>query len=170
MGIVIPTAGTERRVRAEVVPLVVNCVRSIVERSSYENYELICVFDSSTDPDTLRALETIAGEHLRLVEYGEAFNFSRKINLGVVESDSEYLLLLNDDTEVVTPDWIETLVAFATSTASEPSAHCSDSVTAASNTPASCSIAATPAIRTTAIRETIPGTARASGSPRTAPS
>ena len=95
------------------MPLVVNCVRSIVERSSYENYELICVFDSSTDPDTLRALETIAGEHLRLVEYGEAFNFSRKINLGVVESNSEYLLLLNDDTEVVTPDWIEMLVAFA---------------------------------------------------------
>ena len=54
VGIVIPTAGTEQRVRAEVVPLVVNCVRSIVERSSYENYELICVFDSSTDPDTLQ--------------------------------------------------------------------------------------------------------------------
>ena len=68
---------------AEVVPLVVNCVRSIVERSSYENYELICVFDSSTDPDTLRALETIAGDRLRLVEYAEAFNFSRKINVGV---------------------------------------------------------------------------------------
>jgi GT2 family glycosyltransferase len=113
VGIVIPTAGTERRVRAEVVPLVLNCVRSVVERSSYENYEVICVFDSSTDRDTLRALETIAGEHLRLVEYGEAFNFSRKINVGVVESDSEYLLLLNDDTEVVTSDWIETLVAFA---------------------------------------------------------
>jgi GT2 family glycosyltransferase len=113
VGIVIPTAGTERRVRAEVVPLVVNCVRSIVERSSYDNYEFICVFDSSTEPDTLRALETIAGERLRLVEYGEAFNFSRKINLGVVESNAEYLLLLNDDTEVVTSDWIETLVAFA---------------------------------------------------------
>ena len=91
----------------------VNCVRSVVERSSYENYELICVFDSSTDPNTLRELETIAGERLRLVEYGDAFNFSRKINVGVTESDSEYLLLLNDDTEVVTSDWIETLVAFA---------------------------------------------------------
>jgi O-antigen biosynthesis protein len=113
VGIVIPTAGTERRVRTEFLPLVVNCVRSIVERSSYENYEVICVFDSSTDPDTLRALETIAGERLHLVEYGEAFNFSRKINVGVIESDSEYLLLLNDDTEVVTSDWIETLVAFA---------------------------------------------------------
>jgi O-antigen biosynthesis protein len=113
VGIVIPTAGTERRVRAEVVPLVVNCVRSIVERSSYENYELICVFDSSTDRETLGALETVAGERLRLVEYGDAFNFSRKINVGVIESDSEYLLLLNDDTEVVTSEWIETLVAFA---------------------------------------------------------
>ncbi len=113
VGIVIPTAGTERRVRAEVVPLVVNCVQSVVERSSYENYELICVFDSSTDRKTLRALETIAGERLRLVEYRDAFNFSRKINVGVIESDSEYLLLLNDDTEVVTSEWIETLVAFA---------------------------------------------------------
>jgi O-antigen biosynthesis protein len=113
VGIVIPTAGTERRVRAEVVPLVVNCVRSVVERSSYQNFELICVFDSSTEPETLRALEKIAGERLRLVEYCDTFNFSRKINLGVIESDSEYLLLLNDDTEVVTSDWIETLVAFA---------------------------------------------------------
>jgi O-antigen biosynthesis protein len=113
VGIVIPTAGIERRVRAEVGPLVVNCVQSVLEHSSYENFELICVFDSSTDPKTLRALEQIAGERLHLVEYGDEFNFSRKINLGVIESDSEYLLLLNDDTEVVTSDWIETLVAFA---------------------------------------------------------
>ena len=65
VSIVIPTNGQIRDVRFEPVVLVVNCVRSIVERSTYENYEIVCVFDEGTDPAILRELRDIAGERLR---------------------------------------------------------------------------------------------------------
>jgi O-antigen biosynthesis protein len=113
VSIVIPTAGGTRDVRFEPTVLVVNCVRSIVERSTYENYEIVCVFNEAIDPAVLEQLREIAGERLRLVPYGEPFNFSAKINLGVVRSEGRHLLLLNDDIEVTTPDWIERMVMYS---------------------------------------------------------
>ena len=113
VSIVIPTNGQRREVRYEQVTLVEHCVRSIVETSSYTNYEIVCVADSSTDPTVIAALEEIAGNRLRTISYEEEFNFSAKINLGAEHSDAEMLLLLNDDIEVATPDWIERLVMYA---------------------------------------------------------
>ncbi|HEX3360156.1 MAG TPA: glycosyltransferase [Solirubrobacterales bacterium] len=113
VSIVIPTAGTRREVRYEDVVLVEHCVRSIVETSTYEDYEIVVVIDHHADPGLAPRLEEIAGERLRVVRFEKPFNFSEKINTGVVHSDGEYLLLLNDDMEVVTPDWIERLVMYA---------------------------------------------------------
>src|SRR5260221_262112 len=113
VSIVIPTAGQSREVRYENVVLVTHCVRSIIESSSYENYEVVCVVDDSTDPSVLDELQAIAGDRLRLVIYDEPFNFSAKINRGAVHSEGEHLLLLNDDMEVITPDWIERLVMYS---------------------------------------------------------
>jgi GT2 family glycosyltransferase len=59
-----------------------------------------------------RLLE-IAGERLRLVTFEEPFSFSGKINLGAANSEGEHLLLLNDDMEVATPDWIERMVMYS---------------------------------------------------------
>jgi GT2 family glycosyltransferase len=111
--IVIPTAGTVREVRYEPLVLVEHCVRSIVERSTYENYEIVVVADTSVDAEVLARLEEHGGERLKIVPFPEAFNFSAKINRGAVHGDGEMLLLLNDDMEVVTPDWIERLVMYA---------------------------------------------------------
>ncbi len=93
--------------------LISNCLRSIVEKSTYENYEIVCVFDAETQPAILRDLREIAGDRLRLVRYDRAFSFSAKINVGVGRSEGEHLLLLNDDMEVVTPDWIERMVMYS---------------------------------------------------------
>ncbi|HEX6602795.1 MAG TPA: glycosyltransferase [Solirubrobacterales bacterium] len=113
VSIVIPTAGQVREVRYQPAMLVSHCVRSIVERSSYENYEIVCVYDSSTPAGVLDELQEIAGERLRLVEFDRPFSFSSKINVGAVHSDGEHLLLLNDDMEVATPDWLERLVMYS---------------------------------------------------------
>ncbi len=113
VSIVIPTNGQKREVRYEQVTLVEHCVRSIVEKSTYSDYEIVCVVDSSTDSDVLDNLRAIAGDRLRLVGYDRKFNFSAKINLGAIHSEGEQLLLLNDDMEVLTPDWIERLVMYA---------------------------------------------------------
>jgi O-antigen biosynthesis protein len=113
VSIVIPTGGQRREIRFEQVVLVVNCVRSIVERSSYENYEIVCVVDEGFDPAILEQLREIAGERLRLVEFSGPFDFSAKINSGAVRSAGEHLLLLNDDIEITTPNWIERMVMYS---------------------------------------------------------
>jgi GT2 family glycosyltransferase len=113
VSIVIPTSGQRREVRFEEVVLVVNCVRSILEDSTYENFEIVCVYGEATPPEVLDELRELAGERLRLVPFEGAFNFSTKINLGAVSSRGEQILLLNDDIEVHTPDWIERMVMYA---------------------------------------------------------
>ena len=112
VSIVIPTAGGSREIRFEQVMLIEHCLRSIVETSTYGNYEIICVTDVGTDPALVDRLEGIAGDRLRLVAFEGPFNFSAKINRGVVHSSGERLLLLNDDMEVKTPDWIERMVMY----------------------------------------------------------
>jgi O-antigen biosynthesis protein len=113
VSIVIPTAGQSREIRYEDTVLVTHCVRSIVETSTYDNYEIVCVADDSTDASVLDELRAIAGDRLRLVRFGEPFNFSAKVNRGAVHSEGEHLLLLNDDMEVVTADWIERLAMYS---------------------------------------------------------
>jgi GT2 family glycosyltransferase len=113
VSIVIPTAGQSREVRYEQVVLVEHCVRSILATSTYENLEIVCVVDSQVGAETRAALREIGGERLKLVEFEEEFNFSAKVNRGAVHSSGELLLILNDDMEVITPDWIERLVMYA---------------------------------------------------------
>lgn len=102
VSIVIPTAG---RRGEEGTPLVENCVRSVVERTSYEDYELVVVVDADTPDAVGKELTRIAGERLKLVAFEGPFNFSAKVNLGVAESGGEQLLLLNDDIEVPPAGW-----------------------------------------------------------------
>ncbi|HEU5062364.1 MAG TPA: glycosyltransferase [Solirubrobacterales bacterium] len=113
VSIVIPSRGTVREIRYEPVVLVNNCVRSIVERSTYENYEIVCVLDRDTPPDVREYLRETGGERLRIVDYDRPFSFSAKINVGAVRSRGEHLLLLNDDIEVATPNWLERMVMYS---------------------------------------------------------
>ena len=113
VSIVIPSRGQVREVRYEPVVLVDHCVRSIVERSSYENYEIVCVLDEDTPRNVFDDLREIGGERLRIVRYDRPFSFSAKINVGAVRSRGEHLLLLNDDIEVATPNWLERMVMYS---------------------------------------------------------
>lgn len=110
VSIVIPTNGQRREVRYEEVVLVENCVRSIVADSTYSNYEIVVVADSHTPAAVGERLREIAGDRLRLVDFDRPFNFSEKINAGAVRADGDHLVLLNDDIEVATTDWLERLV------------------------------------------------------------
>jgi O-antigen biosynthesis protein len=113
VSIVIPTRGSTRQVRAQETVLITHCVRSVVEDSTYENYELVVVADTTMDSAIADELREIAGPKLRLVDYARPFNFSDKINVGALKSHGEHLLMLNDDMEVITPDWIERLVMYS---------------------------------------------------------
>ena len=113
VSIVVPTRGQAREVRYRTEVLVTHCLRSIVEKSSYENYEVVVVADDDTPGEVVDDLRQIAGERLRLVPYDRPFNFSAKINAGVARCEGEHLLLLNDDIEVATPDWIERMAMYS---------------------------------------------------------
>ena len=113
VSIVIPTNGQRREIRYQEVALVGHCVRSIVDTSTYRNYEIVVVADSSTPAPALEEVRAAAGERLRLVGFDRPFNFSEKINAGAVHSAGEHLLLLNDDIEVATPDWLERMVMYS---------------------------------------------------------
>jgi GT2 family glycosyltransferase len=113
VSIIIPTGGHAGEVRCEPVILVINCVQSILLTSTYDAYEIVCVVDNSTPRAILDELRDIAGDRLRLVQYDRPFSFSAKVNLGAIRSEGEHLLMLNDDVEVVTPNWIERLVMYS---------------------------------------------------------
>ncbi len=113
ISIVIPTGGQVRDVRFEPVVLVVNCVRGIVERSTYENYEIVCVVDDSVEKGVIDELRAIAGERLRLVNFEGPFDFSAKVNQGAIQSEGKHLLLLNDDIDISTPEWLERMVMYS---------------------------------------------------------
>ncbi len=110
VSIVIPTRGSSGTVWGTERVFVVEAVRSIVERSTYANVELVVVADTCMPPPTEAALRAIAGERIRLVGYDRPFNYAHKVNLGVLASRGPLVLLLNDDVEVISPDWIETML------------------------------------------------------------
>jgi GT2 family glycosyltransferase len=113
VSIVIPTAGTVREVRTQPVTLITHCLRSVVTTSTYGNYEIVVVADPSVDDDLRVAMRQIAGDRLRIVPYDRPFNYSEKINVGVIASRGEHVLLLNDDMEVITPNWIERMLMYS---------------------------------------------------------
>ncbi len=90
------------------------CIKSIVSKSTWTNYEIIVVENNSKEQsifDYYKELEALP--QVQVVTYEGEFNYSRINNFGVSKTKGEYLLLLNNDTEVITPDWIEQLLMYA---------------------------------------------------------
>ncbi|MBK5237553.1 MAG: glycosyltransferase [Actinomycetales bacterium] len=113
VSIVIPTRGVSTVYDGTESCLVVDAVRSVIEKTTYENFEIVVVVDSVAEPKVLDALKTIAGTRLRLVEWKHPFNFSQKMNYGVLHAEGEFVLLLNDDVQVLTGEWLESMLALA---------------------------------------------------------
>ena len=113
VSIVVPTRGSTGQVWGQQRTFVVEALRSITANSSYTRLEFVVVADDSTPGPVLAELREIGGASLRIVRYRRDFNYSHKMNLGVLRSTGEYVILLNDDIEVISPDWIETLLGLA---------------------------------------------------------
>ena len=86
------------------------CLRSI-EKSSYKNYEIIIVENNSTEDATFAYYKKIESDKIRIVYWSDEFNYSAINNFGVKHARGDYLLLLNNDVEVITTDWLEELTA-----------------------------------------------------------
>ena len=86
------------------------CLKSI-EKSSYKNYEIIIVENNSTEDATFAYYKKIESDKIRIVYWSDEFNYSAINNFGVKHARGDYLLLLNNDVEVITTDWLEELTA-----------------------------------------------------------
>src|SRR5205085_2373704 len=98
------------KVGGQEVTFVTHVVRSIRAKSSYPNYEILVIDNDDMAPALQRELDELGV--VRVAFTGE-FNLSAKMNLGAAKADGDFLLLLNDDMEVITPDWLECLLEHA---------------------------------------------------------
>lgn len=90
------------------------CITSIMEKSTYDNYEIIIVENNSETPEIQKYYEELReNERIKIITYQGAFNYSAVNNLGVKEAEGEYILLLNNDTQVITVNWMEELLMYA---------------------------------------------------------
>lgn len=111
VSVVIPTAGQSALVRGRRTVLVVEAVRSLLERTDHGRVEVVVVHDTPTPPAVLDELRAVAGERLVLVPFDRPFNFSEKVNVGVCHASGDRLVFLNDDIEAISQGWLEQLVA-----------------------------------------------------------
>jgi O-antigen biosynthesis protein len=109
VSIVIPTKGKTVLIAKENLLLVRNLVASIKCNTTHPNYEIVIVHNGDLDGELIGYLKN---EGCRLVHYDSSeINIAKKINLGVASAKGEYLVLMNDDLEILTPRWLERLQA-----------------------------------------------------------
>jgi glycosyltransferase involved in cell wall biosynthesis len=113
VSIVIPTRGTNSLTNGSLGSLVIDAVRGIIEMTDYPHFEIIVVADTVADPEVLTRLAEIAGDRLGIVTWEKPFNFSEKMNFGVLHALGDFVLLLNDDVEILTRHWLESMLALA---------------------------------------------------------
>ena len=91
------------------------CIESIRTKASYQNYEILIVENNSTEEKTFRTYEKLQEEdsRIRVITWpGHGFNYAAINNYAVEQAKGEYLLLLNNDTEVITEDLFESMLGY----------------------------------------------------------
>ncbi len=110
VSIIIPSAGKRAVIRKKEICMLTNCIKSISEKSTYKNIEIIVVDGSDIGENVINECSEY---NARFVHCKPPFNFSQRINAGADAAKGDYFILLNDDTEIITPDWIEQMLMFA---------------------------------------------------------
>ena len=105
VSIIIPTRNAHE--------LVMQCIGSIQRLSTYPTYEILLIDNGSNDPESLRVWRNLETEGVRVLRDESPFNYSALNNKAAAVARGEVLVLLNNDTEVIEPKWLEIMVSHA---------------------------------------------------------
>ncbi len=106
VSIIILTRGSNR--------LLENCIRSIQQKTLYPNYDVLIVNNGPKKAGDFPFLRDLSqAPHVRVIDYDGTFNYARLNNLATAQCDGEFLLFLNNDTEVLSEDWLEEMCMWA---------------------------------------------------------
>jgi len=87
------------------------CLRSIREKTAYENYEILIIENNSVSEEIFAYYKEIEKDpKIRVLRWEKEFNYAAINNFGVKHAKGDYLLFLNNDVTVITPDWIEEML------------------------------------------------------------
>ena len=86
------------------------CLKSLFAKTSYPNFEVIVMDNETTDERSLRLMKEYS---IRRIPFPSPFNFSRANNQGAAAATGEFLVFLNNDTEIITEDWLQHLAYYA---------------------------------------------------------
>lgn len=91
------------------------CLKSVFDKTLYKNYEVIVVNNKSEKKETYDLFDKYKQkyENFRVIEANIGFNYSKINNIAINESTAEYIILLNNDTKIITEDWMRIMVSYA---------------------------------------------------------
>lgn len=92
------------------IDLVRTCIQALEEKTSYQNWDIILLDNDSVEPESLAYF---ADSKYRVVPCPGPFNYAKIVNRGVQHSSADYVVTLNNDTILITPDWLERMVSLA---------------------------------------------------------
>ena len=93
-----------------------NCVESIIARTTYKNYEILIIENNSVETCTEQYYQQLLQRYenkITLLRWENPFNFSAVNNWAAAQAKGDFFLFLNNDTEVITPDWLEQMLSYA---------------------------------------------------------
>lgn len=94
--------------------LIRQCIESILNKTTYKNYEILVIDNGSDDPVVLNYFCSFEGnENVRVIRDDSPFNYSALNNRAVHQADGEFVVLLNNDVEVISPEWLDELLGLA---------------------------------------------------------
>jgi len=110
VSIIIPTHYTNH--------LIKNCIKSVIKKTNYKNYEILVIDNTPGDLQCHQLIKRLNNKTKKInyIKYDIEFNYSKINNYGVRHSRGEVICFLNNDTEVITPEWLDEMISHANRT------------------------------------------------------
>jgi O-antigen biosynthesis protein len=93
--------------------LLEKCVDSVFQETDYPNFEIIIVNNSSNEPDAITLLDKYRSQGVTVLNYPEEFNYSKICNFAARKASGDFLCFLNNDTQVISSNWLISMVKHA---------------------------------------------------------